>query len=145
MGLPNGYHSWAGMKARCNNPNNVAYIHYGGRGITYCTKWETWEGFYADMGERPEGFTIERINVNENYSPENCIWLERKKQGTNKRPQKSKPKPKVRQNSKNCWSVTMAVKAKMKYFGSCSAKAEAERLRDECYYEREFHRLVLGL
>ena len=89
MGLPNGYHSWAGMKQRCNNPNNKAYLHYGGRGITYCAKWESWEGFYEDMGERPEGHTLEREDVNGDYTPENCIWLPAKKQGSNKRPQKS--------------------------------------------------------
>lgn len=144
MTLPNGYHSWVAMKQRCNNPNNKAYIHYGGRGITYCEEWETWEGFYKDMGERPQGYTLERVDVNGNYEPANCVWLESKKQQANKRPQKSLPKPGVKRPTKNCWIVTMSVKGKTKYFGSRSTKELAEKLNDECYYEREFHRLVLA-
>ena len=144
MGLPNGYHSWVGMKQRCSNPNNKAYLHYGGRGISYVPEWETWEGFYADMGERPEGFTLERVDVNGNYGPDNCIWLEKRKQGSNKRPQKSLPKPGIKHPTKNCWTVTMSVRGKTKYFGARKTKEEAQELLDETYYEREFHRLVLG-
>ena len=142
--LPNGYHSWVGMKQRCSNKRNKAYKHYGGRGIRYCAEWESWAGFYADMGERPEGYTLERVDVNGDYCPENCIWLEKRKQGTNKRPQKSLAKPTVKQRTKSCWVITMSVKGKSKYFGARSSIAEAEVLNDECYYEREFHRLVLG-
>jgi hypothetical protein len=132
------------MKQRCSNKRNKAYKHYGGRGITYCAEWESWAGFYADMGERPKGYTLERVDVNGNYCPENCIWLEKRKQGENKRPQKSLPKPKVKQRTKGCWVVTMSVRGKTKYFGARSTLAEAELLNDESYYEREFHRLVLG-
>ncbi len=72
------YKVWLGMKARCQDPKHVAYEHYGGRGIYVCEAWQTFEGFYADMGERPEGLTLDRIDNDESYVRENCRWTTRK-------------------------------------------------------------------
>lgn len=72
------HNSWARMKARCNNPNNIRYHRYGGRGITYDPKWETFEGFLEDMGFSPkDGFrySIDRVDNNGNYCKESCQWL----------------------------------------------------------------------
>ena len=68
------YKSWNNMKNRCNNPKLAEYKNYGGRGITYDKDWERFENFYRDMGERPEGTTLDRIDVDKDYSKENCRW-----------------------------------------------------------------------
>lgn len=81
------YDSWQSMKERCRNSNTVGYENYGGRGITYDPEWESFEAFYADMGDRPEGMTLDRINVDGNYSKENCRWATKGVQSFNRRKQ----------------------------------------------------------
>lgn len=79
------YGSWVAMKARCSNPHNIGYKDYGGRGITVCERWLNFENFLADMGERPVGTSIDRIDNNKGYYSENCRWATRKKQKRNQR------------------------------------------------------------
>jgi len=79
------YRSWLHMKDRCNNPNNTEYKNYGGRGIKVCERWCDYSNFFADMGERPKGKTLDRKDVNGNYEPSNCQWATNKEQGNNKR------------------------------------------------------------
>lgn len=71
------YHSWAGMKQRCLNTNHDAYSNYGGRGISVCDRWLDFENFLADMGERPDGMELDRIDNDLNYEPGNCRWSTR--------------------------------------------------------------------
>lgn len=77
--------AWFGMLNRCSNPNHKSYAYYGGRGITVCERWLEFANFYADMGERPAGTSLDRIDNNGPYSPGNCTWSDRKTQMRNTR------------------------------------------------------------
>ena len=80
------YQIWADMKNRCNNPNNPCYHRYGGRGICYSEKWETFQPFYewAMQSGYRDDLTIDRIDNDGNYCPENCKWSTQKEQSQNK-------------------------------------------------------------
>lgn len=90
------YNSWCQMKQRCFNPNCISYPNYGGRGIKICERWLKFENFYQDMGDRPEDKSLDRIDNDGNYEPNNCKWSTRKEQVNNRRPDK---KHKARSNS----------------------------------------------
>lgn len=77
--------TWNSMLERCRNPKLRAYAAYGGRGITVCDRWLSFENFLADMGPRPEGKTIDRVNVDGNYEESNCRWATLAEQARNKR------------------------------------------------------------
>lgn len=78
------YKSWQCMKDRCLNPKSEKWDRYGGRGIRVCKRWLKFENFLADMGERPEGTTLDRKNNNGNYGPGNCRWAKEIVQQRNK-------------------------------------------------------------
>lgn len=79
------YRVWMGMKTRCTNPKSPSYARYGGAGITVCARWQAFEAFLADMGPRPTGTTIDRIDNARGYEPGNCRWATAEQQGSNKR------------------------------------------------------------
>lgn len=85
MSTTQTYITWHNMRQRCENPNNNNYNNYGGRGIAVCNSWSDFNNFLADMGERPDNLTLERVDVNGDYSKDNCIWADDTTQSFNRR------------------------------------------------------------
>lgn len=80
------YKSWEMMVQRCTNPNFDGYPRYGGRGVTLCDEWKNFINFFEDMGIRPGGTTLDRVDVNGNFCKENCKWSNQTEQLFNQRP-----------------------------------------------------------
>jgi hypothetical protein len=87
------YLTWKGMIARCTNPKSVGYENYMARGITFDPDWAVFENFYRDMGDRPEGMTLDRENNDLGYNKANCRWATPQQQAINRRPRRSKKCP----------------------------------------------------
>lgn len=137
------YKLWQSMKDRCDNPNNKQYKDYGERGITLCKEWYSYTQFYLDMGERPEGLTLERIDNSLGYCPPNCKWATRSEQSLNQRTRRdgSSGRRGVSKDG-NSWYAYGNIEGKRfkLYYGSsfelaCEARETWERANKVPYYE----------
>lgn len=79
------YKQWHSMLERCHSPQSQAFADYGARGISVCKRWQSFANFRADMGERPPGMSIERLDNSKGYEPGNCVWATPAQQARNKR------------------------------------------------------------
>lgn len=128
------YRAWAAMKTRCYNPKIIHFEHYGGRGITVCDRWlNSFENFLADMGERPSSkHTLDRKEVNGNYSPENCCWATKTEQSRNQRMRKdnSSGVRGVNWNDRDKkWYSIISIDKKQKHLGVFDDKEKAIEAR----------------
>jgi hypothetical protein len=135
------YKIWAGAIKRCENKNFKQYEDYGGRGITVCDKWKSFENFYGDMYEPYLKFvdnhgekntTIDRVDVNGDYTPDNCRWSTKSEQSINQRirnTNKSGVTGVYFSNSKRKWIAKLCLNYKTFYLGSFDELADAESTR----------------
>lgn len=93
------HRAWLEMRRRCNNPNCISFERYGARGIKVCERWDSFANFLEDMGARPPGLSLDRIENNGNYEPDNCKWSTAKEQANNRRKRRWWKKPAQTQNS----------------------------------------------
>lgn len=131
--MSRAYSAWINMKTRCFDKNYRSYSDYGGRGITVCEKWLSFESFLSDIGQPPEGMTLDRRNNDGNYEPSNCRWVSRNVQQRNKRGSKgstSKFKGVSWNNRDKVWIVQLKVNKKSIYIGSYSDEEDAAQAYD---------------
>ena len=122
------YKIWKGMIYRCTNTQSLRYPDYGGRGITVCDKWLTsFDNFVDDIGVKPEGLTLERIDVDGNYEPGNVKWATYLEQANNRRQKEDAGLHFFKR--KQTWQVTIGLFGKTVYLGSSKTKKGAIKIR----------------
>lgn len=124
------YDCWIAMKARCTKSYHPNYYQYGGRGITVCKKWlYSFEEFYKDMGEKPSSkYTLDRIDVNGNYSKKNCRWVTIQEQQKNRR-NNNEIVGVVYEPLRKKWRVDISFNKKKHFLGRFSIKQDAINAR----------------
>lgn len=133
------YKSWEAMKARCQNTNSTHYPYYGGRGIGIDPSWEDFTNFFRDMGERPDGTVLDRIDCNGNYTKTNCRWVDRSESSYNTRKQinNTSGKTGVYWSEKDrVWCAVIGYRGEDVRLGNFKSKEEAINARLEA--ERKY-------
>lgn len=129
------YAVWASMKYRCNNPSNEAYKNYGGRGIKVCPEWnKSFADFIADMGSRPsDKHTLDRVNNDDGYNPDNCRWTDRTTQARNQRVRKDNKLGVrgVNEAKEGVFTTYITINKKRKHLGQFSSVNEAKKARKQ--------------
>lgn len=131
---PIEYNTYRKMHGRCENKNDAKYHNYGGRGIRVCTRWSGpfgFHNFYEDMGDRPKGrYSLDRINVDEGYSPDNCRWANDSVQGANRQNRRvySDVVGVTYNKTLNLWVANLQV-GKKRYTRTSRSKEKAEKYR----------------
>lgn len=134
------YRRWGNIKQRTTNPNNPDWIHYGGRGIKMCDRWqESFKNFHEDVGPAPPGKSLDRIDNDGDYEPGNVRWTSQNQQRLNSRQNQSNH-PGVhlyfdRKNNRKRWNARMVVNRKIVLNRYCRSLEEAVRLRKEAEIE----------
>jgi hypothetical protein len=123
------------MKQRCSNPNNVKYEYYGGRGIKVCDKWLSFPNFLEDVGDKPSSkHTLDRIDNDKGYSPDNVRWATQREQNFNQKLSKRNTSGVTGvsfDKDRKAWTVRMKVDGRYKFFGYYEDKTEAIKRRKE--------------
>lgn len=141
------YQCWADMKSRCNNPKNTFFYRYGGRGIAYCEEWEKFESFmeWALSSGYSDNLTLERIDNDGDYCPQNCCWATQTEQAYNKKHTPNKTGFKGIHPSKRCaggeiigYKATAIIDHKEKYIGFAKTPEEAAKIRTKYLLENGY-------
>jgi len=123
------YQRWEGMIQRCTNPKAANFPDYGGRGITVCDSWRSFEAFYADMGDPPPGRTLERIDNSKGYEPDNCRWATRSEQRANQRPCKAYGRSRFKgvcwSSAKQRWVARVQADGRRRFLGYFDTEEQA--------------------
>lgn len=125
------YNTWRAMIRRCNNPEDKDYPRYGGKGITVCDRWLDYTVFAEDMGEPPDGHTLDRVDNSGGYCPENCRWATLRQQNRNSRHHANKGVMKYRTGSGYSWYAYITAEGVKHYSNVVGSVEEARALRKE--------------
>jgi hypothetical protein len=130
------YEAWRAMKKRCSLPSRHDFANYGGRGITVCAEWlASFANFIRDMGPKPEGLTLDRVDTNGNYEPGNCRWATRSVQQLNRRKFSGRSQYRGVQRNGIYWIVRPTIDGVKRFVGNFHSEIEAAQARDRFLIE----------